>query len=164
MRARLRRATGACAAALLVLAGIAASTPAMSSAGQPVPALVTNIRAGSHQGFDRIVLDIAGPLPQVSHRFVDELIAEGSGDVVWLTGEQFALVTLNPAAAHDGRGDPTYLGPWKFRTWRLDNVMAVAITGDIESYLSLGLGLRHQAPVTVFTVDSPARVVIDVGH
>ena len=166
MRASPRRVVSACAATLLVLAGgsgVAAAPPTLSAA-QPVPALLTNIRAGSHPGFDRIVLDLVGPVPQVSNRFADELIADASGDVVWLTGVRFVQVGAHPAAAHDDRGAPAYPGPWKFRTWRLANVMAVAIIGDNEAQLSLGLGLRHDAPVMVSTLDSPTRVVIDVGH
>jgi len=56
------------------------------------------------------------------------------------------------------------LGPRNFRTRNLINVMAVAITGDYEGYLSIGVGMRKQTSVTVFTLDAPTRVVIDVGR
>jgi hypothetical protein len=52
----------------------------------------------------------------------------------------------------------------KFRTRNLTNVMAVAITGDYESYLSIGIGMREQTWVNVFTLTAPSRVVIDVGR
>jgi hypothetical protein len=55
-------------------------------------------------------------------------------------------------------------GPRKFRTRNLSNVMAVAITGDYEAYLTLGIGMRKQTWVKVFTLDAPTRVVIDVGR
>jgi hypothetical protein len=42
--------------------------------------------------------------------------------------------------------------------------MAVAITGDYESYLSIGIGMREQTWVNVFTLTAPSRVVIDVGR
>lgn len=71
---------------------------------------------------------------------------------------------MNPAQAHDDNGNPTYTGPQRFRTRNLRNVMAVGVTGDFEAYLSIGLGLRYQSWVRVFTLTSPARVVIDVGH
>jgi hypothetical protein len=72
-------------------------------------------------------------------------------------------VVANPAAAHDDNGNPTYPGPQKFRTRNLRNVMAVAITGDYEAYLSIGLGIRTRTWVRTFTLTSPTRVVVDVG-
>ena len=42
--------------------------------------------------------------------------------------------------------------------------MAVAITGDYEGVLSVGIGMRKQTSVKVFTLIRPTRVVIDVGH
>jgi uncharacterized membrane protein len=109
------------------------------------------------------VLDLSGPAPTVTNRWVDELIADASGEVVWLTGEFFVDVVANPAAAHNDAGNPTYTGSQKFRTRNLRNVMAVAVTGDFEGYLSIGLGTRRQTWVRTSTLTSPTRVVIDVG-
>lgn len=164
MTTTLRRALGALAAATLMLTGaIAAAAPA-SVAAQAIP-MMTGIRTGLNPGFDRVVLDLtAGPAPAVRYELVDELIADGSGEIVWLTGEFFISVTATPAAAHNDAGNPTYPGPQKFRTRDLRNVMAVAITGDYEATLSIGLGVRSRTPVRVFTLTAPNRVVIDVGH
>ncbi len=130
---------------------IAAVTP-VSAAAQQIPTM-TGIRTGQSPGFDRVVLDLtAGPAPAVRYDLVDELIADGSGEIIWL------------ASAHDDAGNPTYPGPQKFRTRNLRNVMAVAVSGDYEGTLSIGLGVRSRTPVTVFTLTSPNRVVIDVRH
>lgn len=154
-----RRALGALVVIVLVVGGGA------TAAAQPAPTIpvLTAIRTGQHPGFDRVVLDLSGPAPAVSNRWVDELVADGSGETVWLTGEFFVEVVANPAAAHNDAGNPTYPGPQKFRTRDLRNVMAVAITGDFEAYLSIGLGTRNQTWVRTFTLNSPTRVVIDVG-
>ena len=53
------------------------AVPAQSSV--PDTPVLTGIRTGVHPTFDRIVLDFSGPGPQVSSRFVDELIQDGSG-------------------------------------------------------------------------------------
>lgn len=161
MTITLRRALAA--TVLTVTGAIAAVTP-VSAAAQQIPAM-TGIRTGQNPGFDRVVLDLTGgPAPAVRYDVVDELIADGSGEIVWLTGEFFISVTATPAAAHDDAGNPTYPGPQKFRTRNLRNVMAVAVTGDYEGTLSIGLGVRSRTPVTVFTLTSPNRVVIDVRH
>jgi hypothetical protein len=160
-----RRALSALAAtALVLIGGLVAAAPATSATTQPSVPVMTGIRTGLNTGFDRIVLDMSGPRPNVSYQLVDELIADGSGEIVWLTGEHFISVTANPAAAHDGNGNPTYTGPQKFRTRNLRNVMAVAVVGDFEANLTIGLGTRYQSWVRVLTLASPTRVIIDVGH
>lgn len=159
-----RRAFGALAAAMLmVTGGLVAAAPA-SFAAAPSTALLTGIRTGVNPGFDRIVLDMTGPAPGIQTFDVDELTADASGDVVWLTGEYFTQVTTIPAAAHDENGNDTYTGPRKFRTRNLGNVMAVAITGDWEGAFGLGIGMRNRTWVRTSTLTSPTRVVIDVGH
>ena len=156
----------ALAAVTLLLAGsgiLAAASPAQGAA--PGTPTMTGIRTGLNTGFDRVVLDLSsGPAPTVSYQLVDELTADASGEIVWLTGEFFINVSATPAAAHDENGNPTYPGPVKFRTRNLHNVMAVAVTGDFEGQLSVGLGVRSRTAVNVFTLTAPNRVVIDVAH
>lgn len=152
---------------LLSVAVVTAAAVPAQSAVQPAPDIpvLTGIRTGVHPSFDRIVLDFSGPRPQVySSRFVDELIRDGSGEVEWLTGAASAEIVLTPARAHNDAGQSTYPGPWKFRTRNLTNAMAVAITGDFEATLSIGVGMRKQTWVKVFTLTGPTRVVIDVGR
>ncbi|WIV53566.1 AMIN-like domain-containing (lipo)protein [Amycolatopsis nalaikhensis] len=162
MSTTVRRALAALTL-LLVGSGVVAAAPAQ--AADPVIPAMTNIRTGLNTGFDRVVLDLtAGPAPAVSYQLTDELTADPSGEIVWLTGEYFINVTATPAAAHDLNGNLTYTGPQKFRTRNLRNVMAVAVTGDFEAHLSIGLGVRSRTAVHVFTLTSPNRVVIDVAH
>ncbi|WP_439381848.1 AMIN-like domain-containing (lipo)protein [Amycolatopsis lexingtonensis] len=147
---------------ILIAGSLAAAAPAQ--AADPVIPAMTNIRTGLNTGFDRIVLDLSsGPAPTVSYQLLDELTADPSGEIVWLTGEYFINVSATPAAAHDAAGQPTYSGPRKFRTRNLRNVMAVAVTGDFEAHLSVGLGVRARTAVNVFTLTAPNRVVIDVA-
>lgn len=162
MTTTLKRGLVALSAIVITVLGLAAAAPASATqAGTPT---MTGIRTGLNSGFDRVVLDMTGSQPTVSYSNVDELIGDGSGEVVWLTGEFFVSVVANPARAHDDNGNRTYSGPDRFRTRNLRNVMAVAITGDFEGYLSIGLGIRYQSWVRVFTLASPTRVVIDIGH
>jgi hypothetical protein len=151
-------------AVMLLLAGtLAAAGPAQ--AVSPTPALI-GIRTGLNPGFDRIVLDLsAGTVPgTLSYQLVDELTADPSGEIVWLTGEYFVNVSAFALVWHDANGNPTYTGPQKFRTRNLANVMAVALTGDFEGQTTIGIGTRTRTAVNVFTLTSPNRVVIDVAH
>ena len=148
----------------LLLAGMLAASGAAQAAAT-TPALI-NIRTGLNPGFDRIVLDLsAGAVPDnLSYQLVDELTADPSGEIVWLTGEYFINVSAFPLVAHDANGNPTYTGPPKFRTRNLANVMAIALTGDFEAQTSIGIGVRTRTAVNVFTLTGPNRVVIDVAH
>lgn len=162
MTTTLRRVLAALT--LTLAASVAAVSPASSAVAPVIPAL-TAIRTGVHPGYDRIVLDLtAGPAPAVGYRLADDLFADPSGRLVWLTGQFFVAVTVKPAAAHDAGGQPTYPGPEQFRTYALRNVMAVAVTGDFEGTLSIGLGVRSRTAVHVFTLTAPNRVVIDVDQ
>ena len=143
----------------------AGAVPAQS-AQPPAPEIpvLTGIRTATHPTFDRIVLDFSGPRPHVSSQFVDELVHDGSGEIETLPGAAFAEARMTPAQAHDDAGNSSYPGPRKFRTPNLNNVTAIAITGDYESYLSVGVGMRKQTWDNAFALDAPTRVVIDVGR
>jgi hypothetical protein len=156
-------------ATLLFSAGVitAVAIPAESAvpAAAGTPGALTAIRTGAHPTYDRIVLDFPGGVPEVrDSRFVEELIRDPSGEVESLPGDQFAQVTMFPAATYDLEGNPTYLGPRKFTTPGLNNVTAIAITGDFEGYLTIAMGMREKTWLHVFTLTGPPRVVIDVGR
>ncbi|GLY38746.1 hypothetical protein Amsp01_047700 [Amycolatopsis sp. NBRC 101858] len=150
------------AVALLIAGTLAAAAPAEAVAG---PAALSNIRTGNNPGFDRVVLDLgAGSVPTVRYQLTDELTFDASGEIVWLTGQYFINVVVSPATYYDASGHFTYPGPQKFRTRNLANVMAVALTGDFEGQIGVGLGVRTRTAVNVFTLTAPNRVVIDIAH
>ncbi|GAA0231282.1 hypothetical protein GCM10010492_32390 [Saccharothrix mutabilis subsp. mutabilis] len=147
----------------LALVAVGVAVPAAATAGPTTPEL-TGIRVGRHDAFDRVVLDLNGPRPEFFIRRVDQLHHDGSGAPVSLPGSTFLEVRSFPAAAHDDSGNPTYTGPRQFTTPSLVNVQAVAITGDFEANLTVGLGMRRESWHRVFLLSGPTRVVIDVGH
>lgn len=155
----IRRSLVAFATALIALLSL---VPAADAAPAGLPDL-TNIRVGRHATYDRVVLDLTAA-PTYRYRFVDQLIADPSGNPVSLPGKKFLQVTLPGASAHDVDGHLTYLGPWTFRTPSLRNVRAVAITGDFERVLTIGIGMNRQKPVHLFTLTAPNRLVIDVSR
>jgi hypothetical protein len=135
------------------------------------PAPLTNVRAGRHGCYDRLVMDIAGPLPRgFQVEYVDAVRSSGSGAVVPLRGGAFLQITLQNPAHDNNTGMPTYnpanrsqlvnVSGW--RTFR-----QVALVSDFEGYTDLGLGVRARLPFRVFSLAGPgggSRVVIDVAH
>lgn len=151
---------------LLPLLVVCLAVPAGSSSGalteqerqQRLPTLVS-IRAAHHPGFDRIVLDFRGGLPSgVRVRYVDRLRADGSGRPVRVAGRAVLEVRLEPAKAHNRKGQTAP----RRKAFALPNVMTAVRAGDFEAVTTYGIGLAKRTRFDVFTLRNPARVVIDV--
>ncbi|MFE1593811.1 hypothetical protein [Nocardia sp. NPDC058705] len=130
---------------------------------------VGNVRAGRHDCFDRLVVDIAGPATGYWVAYTDQVTQDGSGYPVPLRGGAFLRVTVN-APAYDHAGNSTY-APGQ-RTELVDvagyqTFRQASWAGSFEGQSGLGLGVRARLPFRAFTVDGPgagSRVVIDVAH
>jgi hypothetical protein len=144
--------------------GSLAKTDATMSTGQ-----VTSVRTGQHYCFDRLVIDLNGPVKGSTVRYVPTVVQDGSGFPVPLRGRAFLQVTVN-APAYDNDSKATYSPANKneltnvagYQTFR-----QVAWAGSFEGYSSLGLGVRGRLPFRVFTLEGPgtgSRLVIDVSH
>lgn len=127
------------------------------------PPLVTGVRFAGHKGYDRLVIDLDGPMTGYRAGWVDKLIEDGSGDVVDLKGGAYLQVTLFPANAHDEAGRSTWKGPREIAT-KLPNLRHVVNNGDFEGVVSIGLVLRRKAGFRVLEQSGPSRLVVDVAH
>lgn len=130
---------------------------------------LTDVRAGRHACFDRLVLDFRGDTDGYRIRYVSEVREDGSGRLVPLRGGA-ALRVIAVGPAHDEDYNPTYVpANWRelvdvagWRTFR-----QVAWAGSFEGQTTIGLGVRARLPFRVFTLDGPgdgSRIVIDVAH
>ena len=146
----------------LVWGSLAKADRAMSQAQ------VTNVRTGQHYCFDRLVIDLNGPVAGYTVRYVPQVTQDGSGFPVPLRGQAFLQITVNAPAYVNGDAtyepaDPNELSNVSgYQTFR-----QVAWAGSFEGYSSLGLGVRARLPFRVFTLEGPdagSRLVIDVAH
>ena len=128
------------------------STPESTQA-----ATITEIRTAAQNGFDRVVIDVSGPLPGYQVSYVDSLFFDGSGAPVTLKGKAFLRVRLAPATANGLMSGKEYLPG-------LQTLNGYTKTGDFEAVVSFGLGLSHRAGFHVFTLTGPSRIVIDIAH
>lgn len=123
---------------------------------------VTAIRSGAHsdEGYDRIVFDFVSVLPGYDIRYVDTVIADGSGLPVSVPGRRYLKVTFRPAQAHDDSG----VGVPRSMTLGLPMLKAYAITGDFEGVLTVVLGLDDQVGFRIVELPGiPGRIAIDVA-
>ncbi|TCK00332.1 AMIN-like domain-containing (lipo)protein [Nocardia alba] len=129
-------------------------------------ATVGDVRAGRHDCFDRVVIDLSGPVAGYRVGYVDTVTMDGSGAAVPLRGGG-ALQVMVQAPAYDGAGNSTYHPADRAELVDLrgyPTLRQVAWAGSFEGQSTIGLGVRARLPFRVTTFDSPARVVIDVAH
>ena len=144
-------------ASLVALVLALAATPA---GAQSAPTLV-DVRAGRHPGFDRVVFEFQGAVPEHHVRYVDQLVEDGSGAPVSVAGSADLEVVFQGANAHEEDGTPS-VSPRRFSPG-LAAVKEVAQIGDFEAVVSYGIGLDRRRPLTVSTLSGPSRLVIDVS-
>jgi hypothetical protein len=130
---------------------------------------VTSVRTGQHYCFDRMVVDLNGPVKGYTVRYVPEVIQDGSGFTIPVQGRARLQVTVN-APSYDQNGNVTYNPAAKAE---LSNVAGyqtfrqVVYAGSFEGYTSIGLGVRARLPFRVLTLDGPgsgSRLIVDVAH
>ncbi|MFK5634416.1 MULTISPECIES: hypothetical protein [unclassified Ornithinimicrobium] len=132
---------------------------------------LTDVRAGRHSCFDRLVLDVHDVPGTLTYdvRYVDTVRGDGSGLAVPLAGGADLRVVLR-APAYDGRGRPTYAVADRDELVDVDGwstFRQVAWAGSFEGQTTLGLGVRARLPFRVLVLDGPgdgARLVVDVAH
>lgn len=129
---------------------------------KPTP-LILDARLGRHAHFDRLVLDVSGPLTGYDVRYVRTLTYDGSGKTVPLKGKAFLQIRVSPANAHCHNGLNVYSGPRLTRPG-MPTIKGLAFTGDFEAVVSFGLALDHKAGFRVFILHQPNRIVIDVAR
>lgn len=148
-------------AGALALVGGLAVAPAQAGGDErrTMPRLV-DVRAATHPGFDRVVFEFSGPLPDYNVQYVDELTQDGSGRTMRIAGQATLQLGFVNAAAHNGKGKPTVR---KRTAYALPNVMTTVRASDFEGVVTYGIGLAERTPVKVFTLSAPSRVVVDIG-
>ena len=143
---------------------LAKSSPEMTAAP------ITGARAGRHECFDRLVVDLGGkPAAGYRVRYVDGFHQDGSGDRLAVSGGAILRIDVL-APSYDANGKLTV--PWKagsdivnvggFRTFR-----DVVYGGSFEGQTAIGVGVRARLPFRVFKLDGPgggSRLVVDVAH
>jgi hypothetical protein len=132
----------------------------------PIPgAAVVAVRAGQHDCYDRLVLDVRGvtTLGTWQARYVGSVTEDPSGRPVALRGGAFLQISVG---ATQGYRSSRELAPVAgFRTFR-----QVASAGSFEGVSSIGLGVRARLPFRVLTMTGipgstdGVRVVVDVAH
>lgn len=126
--------------------------------GVPPPAVVTDVRTGRHDGYDRFVTQLAGlatygVVPQATPTFT---VAPGDGRVT-LQGTSGVRVVISAYAA------PNYTGPTDIAVG-LPALREVRQVQDYEGTVEWALGVEGSSCLRAFALRSPTRLVVDVAR
>ena len=111
------------------------------------------VRAGRHDCFDRLVLDVSRNGLGYSVKYVKAVRDQGRGQVIALKGSAF-LEIVDQSQVTRRLSMPNVAG---FTTFR-----QIADGGSFEGYTSIGLGVRGRLPFRVTT--SNGHLIVDVAH
>jgi len=131
--------------------------------GAPSISNLVGIRAAHHPEatptYDRVVFDFTGAVPLIQIQYVKQLLGDGAGLPVAITGRAILHLSCSPAQVHSDTGQATAPDCVKFN---LPVLKEVVRAGDFEGVMSYGLGLNKKAEIRVITLVDASRVVIDM--
>lgn len=170
-----RRALSALFFVMLLLGGALAFTGTAAAAACPTgwgslpednPVMgtgeVDTIRTGSHDCFDRVVIDIDGPAGGWRAEYVSQVTADGSGFVVPTPGAaKIQFIVRHPWYSGPANG-VSVANVAGFHTLR-----SVVAAGSFEGQTTFGVGVRARLPFRVFALPGPgghSRIVLDVAR
>ncbi|SFE04879.1 hypothetical protein SAMN05216574_10224 [Blastococcus tunisiensis] len=141
------------------------ATDDVSADGSGEPVLVTDVRLGAHDGFDRIVFEVAGEGEAGWQAgYVQDPTAQGSGEPIDVAGDATLEITLTNVALP---GDaPEGVQPWdqQERLAIRDGqvIEELIVDGLFEGRYAFYAGLTGQLPFAVERFEDPQRIVVDV--
>jgi hypothetical protein len=115
-------------------------------------------RVNGQPFYDRFVLqfDPIVPTYTVKRQAKPDFTLGASGQKVTLAGTSGVLVTV-----HSATGATTFTGSTDIAQPQNKVLVQARQTQDFEGYVSWGLGLKSGACMRVFTLQDPARLVVD---
>ena len=139
-----------------------ACTPSASVASTTERAQISDVRVGTHDGYDRVVFEFAAGIPDAMIEGVlPPFYADPSGLELAVAGTAFLKVTMHGATKVLPEGGVTYSGPTNFEPG-FDRLMQLIEGGDFEAVSTWYLGLDGAGCYLVLTLADPSRLVIDI--
>jgi hypothetical protein len=126
-------------------------------------AQISDVRVGTHAGYDRVTFQFAAGIPQtVIEGVLPPFYADPSDLPIDIDGTAFLKVTMT-FGTKVMDGGLTYAGSTNF-TPGFPQLVQLREGGDFEAVSSWYIGLNGGGCYRVLTLASPSRLVIDVEH
>lgn len=128
---------------------------------------ITDVRVGTHDGYDRVVFEFEQGLPEITlDRASPPFAQDASGIPIDVDGSSFLRLTMRGGTKQTDEGTSSYDGPVAFDPG-YDTLLQLVEGGDFERQSTWYFGLASEACVRVSELagdDGSARLVIDLEH
>jgi hypothetical protein len=142
-------------------AGFACDLPVHGS-GTAARANITDLRVGTHDGYDRIVFQFRGGIPEFDiASATPPFTADPSGQPLTVNGSAFLSITLHGGTKQTDSGASSYSGPRNFAV-DFPSLLNLVEGGDFEAVSTWYVGLSHASCLRVSTLTAPDRLVVDL--
>ena len=126
-------------------------------------AQITDVRVGTHDGYDRVVIEFDEGIPTFT---LDEapppLLADPSGMEMDVEGSAFWSLVMH--GGHGSRSTGRVVRRADRLHARLPSLAELVEAGDFEAVSSWYIGLHEPTCARVLTLTDPSRLVIDIQH
>lgn len=143
-----------------------ACTPTVAIPATTDRAQITDVRVGTHDGYDRVVFEFSGGIPQtLIEAVLPPFYQDASGLPLTVSGTAFLKITMHGASKVSPDGGITYTGPTSFEP-AFDQLVQLIEGGDFEAVSTWYLGLNGGGGgcIRPLTLAGPSRLVIDIEH
>jgi hypothetical protein len=125
---------------------------------------ITDVRIGTHGGYDRVVFEFTGGHPEASlERAAPPFTHDASGEPIDVAGESFLRLIMRGGTKQQEDGTSSYDGPIDFDPGH-PALIDLVEGGDFEAQSTWYFGLAAESCVRVLTLEDEPRIVIDIEH
>ncbi|WP_242648268.1 hypothetical protein [Corynebacterium sp. Marseille-P4321] len=141
--------------------GTAELSPKSERPSEPAQLAVTGVRVGTHEGFDRVVVDLEGQGdPGWFVDYTSTPMQETTGQPLTVAGNAFLNINV------DGTVSPFEMGRDNGvaveNAGDTGNIVDVTHAGTYEGRTQVVVGLRSELPYSVQVLRGPTRLVVDI--
>ena len=148
------------------LGDFSCNLPVVEDATVAPPALIADVRVGTHADYDRVVFEFSNGLPEITlDPATPPFTHDASGLPVDVIGSSFLRLTMRGGTKQTLDYTSSYDGPINFQPG-FATLVDLVEGGDFEAQSTWYLGLSREACVRVIRLidDGAPRLVIDVEH
>ena len=122
-----------------------------------------DLRFGVHDGFDRVVVDLAGEgTPGWRGEYVEDPTQQAAGEPVYLLGEAYLQILVSGVVYPTEAGAQPFESPRTITPESGGVIQDVRYGSEFEGQVEIWIGLTSNQPFPVSLLEDPTRVVIDV--
>lgn len=124
--------------------------------------VISGVRAGDHQGYDRVVFEFEGAgTPGYVAGYVPEPLQQASGNPIEVNGNAYLEVMVQGTPMGRISADDALVrtGPMDTAAGTVRGVTNGGVFEDTSQFL---IGLDQQRPYHLYVLQNPTRVVVDI--